>query len=123
MSIESYNFPTTGLIDSSTGGIVTCLKKIATQLRTFSKIWGKKPCNKRDEEIYKRLLCINRKVSQIQTELQTIGTLMEESIETNEISIPETITLTTREFAILNKVFMKYTESIEDAPAYSLFGI
>jgi len=118
---ESYTFPTVGLIDTASRDIVSFLKKISTQLLTFSKVWAKKPCNKRDEEVYKRLLSINRKVYQIQKELTSIGTLMNESIDSEEISIPETVVLSSREFMIMNKIFMKYTENIMDSPSFSLF--
>lgn len=117
------NFPSSGLVDSVTIEISSFLKKISIQLRTFSKIWYKKPFHKRDEEVYNKLLAINRKVSQIQNELTEIANILGEEIENDTISVPETVTISSREFFIMSEIFLRYTENIQEASQFSLFSV
>ena len=97
--------------------IDTCLKAckamklMSKQLILFSSIYAKTPMSINDKDLPEIFTEIVKNIDNIQSLITKIGKTTELSIgKESEIEFPENVVVTHKEYAILYKIFMEFTE-------------
>lgn len=101
-----------GVFDNTSRSISKCLKSVSNQVQILNRKWIKKKNSDSDSEVFSRMTTIENKITDIQEEINSIGIIMEEEVEIEHVDIPDNVTITRKEFVLLNSVFMQYMDDL-----------
>lgn len=105
-------YPSAGIIYDESQSISRRLKDTSITFNSLRKKWGSKHDYNNDRELYDRLGSISRKVSEIHDELVKMGRTLDEEVNPEDIGATETVTITSKEFVLLQNVFGIYTGEV-----------
>lgn len=103
------------VFDNTSRSISKCMKSISNQIQKLNRKWMKKKHRDSDSEVFSRMTIISDRITDIQDELVSIGEILDEEVETEHVIIPDKVTITGKEFVLLNNVFMQYMSDLECA--------
>ncbi len=104
-------YPSVGVVYAKSTSLSASLKDAANKVDSLRRTWTKK--NSGDDEIvYDSLEHISSMISRVHREIGDLGDVIGEEVEPEKIKVPDTVTLTFKEFMFLQSVFMSYTEGI-----------
>ena len=101
-----------GVFDTTSRSISKCLKSVSNQVQILNRKWIKKKFSDSDSEVFSRMTTIANRITEIQEELISIGLLLDEDVETEHVIIPDNVTITGKEFVLLNSVFAQYMSDL-----------
>lgn len=102
-------YPSVGVVYAKSTSLSKSLRCAASKINSLRRTWTKK--NSGDDEIvYESLENISAMVSRIHSDIENLSYIIGEEVEPETITVPETITLTLKEFMFLQNVFIDYTQ-------------
>ena len=104
-------YPSVGVVYAKSTSLSKNLKDAANKVDSLRRTWTKKNSGD-DEIIYDRLEYISSIISRVHREIGDLGDVIGEKVEPEKIKVPDTVTLTFKEFMFLQSVFISYTQGI-----------
>lgn len=105
--------PSSSLVDDVSRSISDKLKNLSRDMKILnSSKTSISGSSIPDIDSYERLLRMKSLVSELQKEMEALG-----SPVGGEVQIPETVTVTSRELNFLNAIFMEYVRGLETSSA------
>ena len=102
-------YPSVGVVYAKSTSLLKSLKDAAYKINSLRRTWTNK--NSGDDKIvYEHLENISSMISRIHKDIENLGYIIGEEVEPETITVPETITLTFKEFMFLQNVFIAYTQ-------------
>ena len=102
-------YPSVGVVYAKSISLSKSMKHAVNKINSLRRTWTKK--NSSDDEIvYESLENISAMVSRIHSDIENLSYIIGEEVEPETIAVPETITLTFKEFMFLQNVFIAYTQ-------------
>ena len=117
--------PSTALVTDSCLSICKSMKLMSKQLVSFSASYSKIPFKENNNiNVINSILEIIKDVNSIQKVLTELAKDMKIEIENMPQSfIPENVTITGKEYILLNNVFQEYTKLVSDtSDSFTLFS-
>ncbi len=106
-------YPSVGVVCTKSNYISKSLKDASNKIDSLRRTWTKNFDRTGDDEVvYDRLEHISSMISRVHREIGDLGDLMGQDVEPDTIEVPETVTLTLKEFVFLQAVFVSYTQGI-----------
>lgn len=104
-------YPSVGVVYSKSKSLSKSLKDAARKIDSLRRTWTKK--NSGDDEIvYGHLENISFMISRIHKDIENLGNVIGEEVDPENITVPETVTLTFKEIIFFHNVFISYTQGI-----------
>lgn len=111
-------YPSVGVVYAKSTSLSKSLKDAANKVDSLRRTWTKKNSGD-DEIIYDRLEHISSMISRVHKEIRNLGDVIGEEVEPERITVPDTVTLTFKEFMFLQSVFISYTQGITGEVEYA----
>ena len=104
-------YPSVGVVYAKSTSLSKSLKDAANKVDFLRRTWTKKNAGD-DEIVYDHLEHISSIISRVHREIGNLGDVIGEEVEPEKIKVPDTVTLTSKEFMFLQSVFISYTMGI-----------
>lgn len=102
-------YPSVDTMDSTNRAISKRMKSLSIQVQSMNREWIKNKYHKSDNYVFERMSLILKQTSDIQDELDSICEIMKVDTDNENFTIPDKITITGKEFTIMNQLFILYT--------------
>lgn len=104
--------PSSGLFMTINQSSSKSLKNLSKQVSMINRVWSKKKMSGSDNDVFTRMKAVSLKIEELQDELNDVGFILDEEIQNENICIPEQVTISMKEFIILNGIFSQYISEI-----------
>lgn len=106
-------YPSVGVVYAKSTSVSNSLKDASSKIDSLRRTWTRKNSGD-DEMVYDRLENISSMVSRIHKDIENLGDVVGKEVDPETITVPETVTLTFKEFMFLQNVFISYTQGITE---------
>jgi len=122
--MQEQAIPSEKFVDESTRSVCSSLKSVSKQLLLLNASYGKRVFRSSGPAITKALRQVLTSVQWMQDTLTEAALAMNTEIEGGEVGPgPESVVVSAKEYALLNAVFVAYTERVAPTSAeFSLFS-
>ncbi len=101
-------YPSVDTMDSTNRAISKRMKSLSIQVQSMNRTWIKNKYHKSDNYVFERMSLIFKQISDIQDELDSICEIMKVDTDPENVTIPDKIIITGKEFTIMNQLFILY---------------